>query len=135
MLTEKSDPLNRHIVKGDDMKVKTKEDALLHCFDLWLWLACNPDGDKLGWPGWELNDGYLEECDNQCPCCEFTDEDKGCDDCPIDKWATDSTTRCYRYHKGEFRLWEDAINSEEKTRYALDIATLALDSLFKLKGI
>ncbi len=59
---------------GEFMRVKTKEDALLHCFDLWLWLALNPGMAKGHWPGWD----YLEPCQSNCPCCEYAYQEDSC---------------------------------------------------------
>ena len=71
------------------MKIKTKEDALLHSFDLWLWLACHPKSDKVGWPGWKHNGGYIDSwC--LCPICDYTSvRNISCMSCPVD-WSHDN---------------------------------------------
>lgn len=114
------------------MQVKTKEDALLHCFDLWLWLAMNPRKGKREWPGWKAQGGYLQDCQYECPACEYVkrdwdfEMDKSCeDDCIIswsDRWCEDS--------KAEFRLWKNPKNTaKDRTKWALEIAILALEAL------
>jgi len=112
------------------MKVETREDALLHCFDLWLWLACNPARKfKEDWPGWEENGGYLEHCNCYCPCCHYVynyvykrDFEQCQDLCPI-KW---SDIWCMT---GEFGSYCTATTNKERTKWALKIAELALDAL------
>ena len=51
---------------------KTEEDALLSCFDLWIWLSAFPEEEKEDWPGWEDNGGTLQACEHNCPVCEYT---------------------------------------------------------------
>jgi len=113
------------------MRIKTKEDALLHCFDLWLWLALNPEKGKRDWPGFELNGGYLETPEEFCPCCEYMAEaNLDCKDCII-KWSTDHTDKskwCCN-PKFEFRNWRNSMLLPESTLWALEIAILALTAL------
>ena len=104
------------------MKVKTREDALLHCFDLWLWLAVTGSANKSEWPGWEFNGGYLDKCGFNCPACHYAED---CNLCPI-KWA-DSV--CY-YYGSEYSGWAEAETYRIRSKWALRIATLALEALF-----
>jgi hypothetical protein len=109
------------------MKVKTREDALLHCFDLWLWLALNPEKRKENWPGWKFNGGYLEECSGDCPCCDYkvSIKNSSCTThCPI-KW-TDG--HCLS-SGSEYIEYIYAKTFKERTKWALKIAELALDAL------
>lgn len=110
------------------MKIKSREDALLHCFDLWLWLALNPDkvcGSKQLWPGWEERGGYLDYCYRNCPCCEFAPTD--CNRCPI-KWSY-TGSKDYMCEYSEYRKWRNSKTLEDRTKWALEIAILALEAL------
>jgi len=107
------------------MKIETKEDALLHCFDLWLWLALNPASYKDDWPGWELNGGYLKSCRSLCPVCEYglSGVRQYCNEKCLIKWTGE---RCV---EGEFSEWSVAETPKARTKWALKIATLALNEL------
>jgi len=113
------------------MKVKTEEDAVLHCFDLWLWIACNPEKSKRRWPGWMSNGGYLEECMSYCPCCQYeednNEEDMPCENvCPL-TWTVNG------YWCGAdnspYKKWHDSRTPLGKTMYALEICALAIDAM------
>jgi len=104
------------------MKIITREDALLHCFDLWLWLAVTGKKHKENWPGWEFNGGYLEKCFADCPVCKYSED---CETCII-SWTGED---CSESHKGEFYKWRKATTKQEHTKWALKIAGLALDAL------
>lgn len=110
------------------MKIETREDALLHCFDLWLWLAETGSRDKEDWPGWERNFGYLEGCSYDCPCCGYTEGD--CLKCPIVWSGVDGGYGGYPccQEGAEFDKWANA-NEEESKKWALEIAILALEAL------
>ncbi len=102
------------------MKVETREDALLHCFDLWIWLAVTGKRDKKEWPGWKIKGGYLESCTDECPACEVSTT---CEYCII-RWrvigdCTDS----------EFDDWCYAPDTKNRSEVALKIASLALEAL------
>ena len=105
------------------MIAQTREEALLDCFDLWLWIAVT-NGHKFEWPGWKTNGGYLELCTSFCPACEFSTE---CD-CII-KWGScgghcnSSGSPFYYWHNGR-------PSKKDRKKYALQIATLALKALF-----
>ena len=103
------------------MKVETREDALLHCFDLWLWLAVTGGKLKYLWPGWKAQGGYLEHCFAHCPTCEYTNV---CATCIINWNGIDCNT-----DDGEFKKWGNAKTKQERTKWALKIAALALDAL------
>jgi len=113
------------------MIVETKEDAVLHCFDLWLWMACNPEEPKHMWPGWLSNGGYLGCCMLECPCCEYQgnndDEDFPCNViCPLTwtvggEWCGDADS--------PYKKWINSKTSSEKTEYALEICALAIDAM------
>lgn len=113
------------------MKVKTREDALLHCFDWWLWLACNPTRKKYEWPGLKSNGGYLEKCDHNCPCCEYASHITctTCENCIL-KWSGENAG-CIgtKINPGEFRIWKNAETPKEKTKWALKICELCIDAL------
>ena len=103
------------------MEIETKRDALLHCFDLWLWLAVTGAAHKMEWPGWKFNGGYLGNCENNCPCCGYA----SCSQCPIDIWANG-------YCESEdspFTNWFKSQTKTERSKWALEIAILALDAL------
>jgi len=112
------------------MKVETREDALLHCFDLWLWLAGNPNLSKWGWPGWTKNGGYLKHCYMDCPCCELFYTEKSCHECPL-KWSNGG--RKYMCERSEYGHWRRAVmrvgGVEGRKKWALEIAILALEGL------
>ncbi len=112
------------------MKIQTKEDALLTCFDLWIDLAASGSKDKSSWVGWKRNGGDIDDCVDYCPCCEYSIiivKVKGLIDsckkhCPI-KW---SDGHC---EDSEFGDWLHAETPEESSKCALKIATLALEAL------
>lgn len=116
------------------MKIETKEDALLHCFDLWLWLALNPDKEKWDWPGWKNKGGHLEDCENDCPCCEYREyvEHKICyanschNTCSV-KWKGGN---CLNF-KSEYKEWGRLFpnETEDRKKWALEIAILALEAM------
>jgi hypothetical protein len=110
------------------MKVKTREDALLHCFDLWLWLALNPDKIKVDCPIWKSNGGYLETLTGaHCPCCDYKCliKNSWCSThCPI-KWKGG---HCLE-NASEFMKYNDSTTFKARTKWALKIAELALDAL------
>ena len=109
------------------MKVKTKEDALLHCFDLWLWLAVTGSPYKEKWSGWKENSGYLEKCDSDCPCCEYHKIKRGrCNENCILNWC--GGYGCKEFGD-EFSTWTDATSSKNRSKWALEIAILALEAL------
>ncbi len=104
------------------MKIETREDALLHCFDLWLWLAVTGSPGKDRWPGWEKNGGHLESCLHDCPVCGHSRQI--CSHCIIKwkkAWCDDE--------EAEYGKWTNAESKQERTKYALEIAALALDAL------
>ncbi len=103
------------------MKVETREDALLHCFDLWLWAAVTGSKHKEDWPGLKKNGGYLEYCLHDCPACEYSES---CEHCII-KWKEE----CCVHAGSEFSKWDNARTKQERTKWALRIAALALDAL------
>ena len=113
------------------MKVETKEDALIHCFDLWLWCAVTGK-NKYDWPGWGFNGGYLNPCQFDCPCCEYVGYDGYeqnkvlCDECPI-SWGV---ARCF--YGSVFLEWECARTVANRKTAALKIATLAMEALYRL---
>jgi len=118
------------------MKVKTKQDALLHCFDLWMWCAVTGKTDKNNWPGWKRKGGYLEACVNVCPLCEFcfgndlnddpdtVVDDPVCQNCPI-KWSGGDCQSI----DSEFFKWANATLPKARSKWALEIAILALKAL------
>ncbi len=109
------------------MKIETREDALLHTIDLWLWLAVTGNRFKGQWPGWEDRGGYLGDCLHDCPVCHFTaigNFRTKCKKCPI-KW---SKNKCWLFG-GEFKRWESGATIETRKKWALEIAILALEAL------
>ena len=108
------------------MKIKTKEDALLHCFDLWLWLAVTGNDRKFNWPGWEENGGYLEPCVSYCPVCEFSNIDSidSCKDCAVN-WPGGHCNVTF----SPFYQWCGSEMEEKRSKWALEIAILALKAL------
>ena len=116
------------------MKKYTKEEALQDCFDLWLDMAVTGANKKLSSKLWKENGGWIEECVNDCPCCEFTKDiwgDENCDKCPINKWDDDNTCYYNKDYNREFRAWGNSNSKKERTKYALEIGILALDSMEK----
>lgn len=117
--------------RGDMMKIKTREDALLHCFDLWLWLAITGSDKKSEWPGWNFNGGYLERCIFwNCPTCEYTHNTHfvgGCNNACLLNWS--SGNRKCNYKGGEFWEWRHAVTIEDRKKWALEIAILALEAM------
>ena len=104
------------------MKVKTREDALLWCFSLWIDIAVNRWHTKDQSSIWAWNDGGVEECYADCPCCEYTNNN--CSKCPI-SWPNKSE-RCACEGEGSpYLKWIDTRSLES----ALQIATLALEAL------
>ena len=113
------------------MKIETREDALLVCFDFWLNNAVTGTSCKWKWRGWTAMGGDVEYCDHHCPCCEFIGSDGracGCRDCPI-KWGHGKVTRSYRCVRSECGKWANAKNHKERSKWALAIAVLALEAL------
>lgn len=58
---------------GGQMKKLGKLTALWLCWELWDWLAKNPDKKKSDWPEWEENGGKYNAFDN-CFACEFDNQ-------------------------------------------------------------
>ncbi len=111
------------------MKVKTKTDALLHCFDLWLWLAVTGADHKSFWPGWEFNGGYLEECCHDCPVCDYglvVSINDLCNEKCIIKWKNN---HCNEKRGAQFYNWDNAKTERARKKWALEIAILALEAL------
>lgn len=113
------------------MKIETRKDALLHCFDLWLWLAVTGSRDKCGWPGWKSRGGYLDVCEMGCPVCEYSTlrpeldcNRRGC----IIAWNSVDGC-CNDNGTTEYQQWNSARNRQTRTKWALKIAALALDAL------
>ncbi len=113
------------------MKIKTKRDALLTCFDLWIWIAATGSTMKSDWPEWAFNGGEIETCLHSCPCCEFARkvQKRECDHndppvCPV-TWAN---IYC-EFGGSEFGSWYRARSEEEREKCALAIAVLALEAL------
>jgi len=113
------------------MKIKTREDALLHCIDLWLWLALHPEKTKIHWPGWKFNGGYLQEYTALCPCCAYTHNiGKDCTHCPI-QWCKDKNkwfNPCLA-DDSPYRKWTLTRNFKNRTKLALKIVELAIEAL------
>ena len=114
------------------MKIKTREDALLHCFDLWLWLAVTGGRSKSKWPGWKSNGGYLDMCELGCPVCEYSHlYPRSCcgnRECII-AWNSVDGSCCNDDRATEYQKWGNALNSQTRTKWALKIAALTLDAL------
>ncbi len=101
------------------MKIETRTDALIQCFNLWLWAGVTGIERKCDWPGWKSNGGYLEYCSAWCPICEYSN---CCAVCII-KWSNGSCDN------SEFYEWAYAETKQERIKWALKIAALALDAL------
>lgn len=110
---------------------KDFENALIDCFDLWLWKAANVGAKSSDWPGWESNGGWVDDARNHCPICEYVlvKSNMHCDDCiidwsPVSKCTDDESLLDY----AEGYKFSD--NKLKSSRAALEIATRALDRLF-----
>ncbi len=112
------------------MKIKTREDALLHCFDLWLWLAVTGN-DKGDWPGWKFRGGHLERCECLCPVCGYTKRDwskpkvYSCENSCLIKW----NGRWCESITAEYSRWSRSKTKKDRKKWALEIAILALEAL------
>ena len=108
------------------MKIKTKNDSLLHCFDLWLWLAVTGDTRKYEWPGWKENGGYLEKCSQHCPACAFSSPEDlmDCSDCVV-KWPDGHCN----VKESPFYQWYGSQTKRTRSKYALEIVILVLEAL------
>lgn len=111
------------------MSKLSKRDALLHCFDLWMWLAVT-GRYKAEWPEWEHNGGDVGCFDSNCPMCEYV-EGRGldCGGCPIN-WTEEPEGICTECDS-PFEHWSNATSARERKKYALEIAVLALETLFR----
>jgi len=65
----------------------TKQQALQICYDMWSWLAANPEKEKTDWL--TLNP-QIEKLNSQCSCCEYvsrlranTSNGMNCNLCPL----------------------------------------------------
>lgn len=110
------------------MEKLSKRDALLDCFDLWVWLSVTGSKRKVGWPEWKSNGGSVKWCATNCPVCQYSYEhDTRCNQCLIG-WTTGPGNHCTDssspYHK-----WAIAKTIARRKEYALEIAVLALKAL------
>ena len=100
-------------------KLTLKEAVDLH-YELWTWLAANPEKGKGDWPRWEEIESEYGKILNQCFVCEFVEQEIGdinfiipfsCKYCPLD-WRDggkyNSTTCCS--DRGLFYRWESDIS-------------------------
>lgn len=108
------------------MKIKTAQDALNHCFDLWLWLALNPYSSKCDWPGLATNGGYLKALWQYCPLCELSFQD--CARCKKLIGVDLCTSQMSPYGR-----WTNATTASSRSKAALEIAIIALEALGKIK--
>lgn len=114
------------------MKKLTLKDAVDLHYELWTWLAANPEKGKSDWPRWgEINSEYGDVMDN-CFMCEFVAQEMGdinpplrrpvfCKKCPLD-WTNGGkhSTVCYS-DRGLFFRW-DTSKLEDDMEAVSDIA-------------
>lgn len=111
------------------LKDKDLENALLDCFDLWVWQAGNIKEGYWRWPGWEKNGGWASAAMNSCPLCEYVFKtakfNEGCKMCPVD-W--EPAVKCT--DNNSILDVIDFTEGEEKELATLEVAIKALDRLF-----
>ena len=113
----------------------TKKEALLRCIEMWEFLAKHPRMGKERairelWPN------LKEPPDADCWACEYDNQGDGvCTDCPIYRWREEAKksslyekSPCIREHS-PYKKWFQAKKLKDKTKYALQIAELAKESL------
>jgi len=111
---------------------KNETKALEACFDLWLWLALNPNMFKYEASIWKRNGGWLTYCRADCPCCEYASNrivTEYCPNCPI-KWPG---SRC-QSDKSPFWKWEQTLSLSDRTKYALEICVLSLEAIERIQN-
>ncbi|AZF89959.1 hypothetical protein [Methanosarcina virus MetMV] len=94
---------------------------------LWKWLAKNPKKEKKDWPGFKKS--FVP--DWECFACDFAGRDesgRSCHKCPVDfgvKKNKKNPPHCEHLtneKKSYYMLWQRAITSAERRKYALLIA-------------
>ncbi|KKM66285.1 hypothetical protein LCGC14_1482680 [marine sediment metagenome] len=111
------------------MKIETRLDGALWCFDLWIWMAITGSSNKYEFPHWDINGGELESTIVFCPVCDIPGK---CEDCVI-KWDGDKYIHCTNSNS-PYLKWSRAISDKEHSRLALKIAELALDAAIREGG-
>ena len=127
--------ITEELLRGGQRMTKKlgKLTALWLCWELWDWLAKNPNREKGDWPGWKINGGKCDTAPSECFACEYrftTSSDYCYEDCIVP---------CFRYKiggcentKSPFVKWQSIWNTSKK--YARIIANSAYDEYVKLGG-
>ncbi len=96
--------------------------ALWLCWELWDWLAKNPDKEKRDWVGWKTRRGKSEYVESHCFACGFNYEYKDhCgEDCivPVFRYKGDGC----EHEDSPFGAWDHSINKKQNARIIADSA-------------
>ena len=105
-----------------------KEAYKLH-WELWNWLSKNSERQKWDWPRWKSNNGYVEDCHNDCFACEINKlTEANCDSNCIYDWPGCGcmiAAENEEVDKGLFKIWCE-ISGTERTKLAIQIRNLKL---------
>ena len=111
---------------------KAMREALLDCFDLWIWEAATGSKTKRAWPEWERNGGDVKEEYGFCPICGYMDLinplESSCFKCILN-WKGGECTSSF----SEYIKWCNSETEEERSKWALKISVLALERLMEKK--
>ncbi len=105
--------------------------ALWLCWELWDWLAKNPDEIKSDWPQWKQNRGKYKKATHYCFACEYRIK--------IKKWKHECPDNsciipCFRGlsedgdgyscydEKSSFQKWNEGIDNKRNARIIADSA-------------
>ena len=116
------------------MKKLGKLTALWLCWELWDWLAENPNRNKEDWPKWVRNEGnHIARED--CFACEYYLSDpirtECYDECIIPCFAEHG--HC-NWGKAPYKMWRVAKTRKTRKKYARIIASSAYKEYKRLGG-
>ncbi len=125
----------------------TKREALQICYDMWSWLAANPQASR---DDWLRSHPEIAPMTSGCSCCEYVHQQQedtfDCNRCPIvdfwkagiaDKWTLNICSNKEQFHdycvSSVYGEWLDNHhNDERRTHYAQLIANAAKKELENL---
>lgn len=122
--------------------------ALWLCWELWDWLAKNPDKAKDDWPKWKRNGGHYEEIFEDCFACAYINQNGlstyssdfavGCDykenPCIIPCFVTKNGCGFGATQKTPYQIWKTSYIKATRKKYARIIANSAYKEYVKLGG-
>lgn len=108
------------------MKPLTRREALEKCYEVWKWLAQNPEASKED----AFEELGLDKMHNNCHCCEYSETHNmnHCLDNCIIKWPT---LGCCM-PESPYRKWDNFASIRLSRAAAYNIANLAREALFQL---